>query len=66
VLQAGSYTMQAADNVNVNIVAIIQSVIVLFLAAPPLVRAIFRLPDPNSPVRRKVAKVQDRKAVAAK
>lgn len=66
VLQAGSYTMQAADNVNVNIVAIIQSVIVLFLAAPPLVRAIFRLPDPNSPVRRNRQKVSSRKAVAAK
>jgi general nucleoside transport system permease protein len=66
VLQAGSYTMQAADNVNVNIVQIIQSVIVLFLAAPPLVRAIFRLPDPSAPPRRKRQKVSTRKAVAAK
>jgi simple sugar transport system permease protein len=67
VLQAGSYTMQAADNVNVNIVQIIQSVIVLFLAAPPLVRAIFRLPDPSAPPKRKRAsKVSTRKAVAAK
>jgi ABC-type uncharacterized transport system permease subunit len=69
VLQAGSYTMQAADNVNVNIVQIIQSVIVLFLAAPPLVRAIFRLPDPNArPGQRasKAAKSTSVKASVAK
>jgi len=48
ILQAGSYTMQAQWNVNVNFIAVIQAVIVLFLAAPPLVRAIFRLPDPTA------------------
>ncbi|MEJ1229367.1 MAG: ABC transporter permease [Galbitalea sp.] len=48
VLQAGSYTMQADQGVNVNVLPVIQSVIVLFLAAPPLVRAIFRLPTPGS------------------
>jgi simple sugar transport system permease protein len=47
VLQAGSYTMQADQGVNVNVLPVIQSVIVLFLAAPPLVRAIFRLPTPT-------------------
>jgi general nucleoside transport system permease protein len=47
ILQAGSYTMQANQNVNVNFISVIQAVIVLFLAAPPLVRAIFRLPTPG-------------------
>jgi len=46
ILQAGSYAMQADQGVNVNVLPVIQSVIVLFLAAPPLVRAIFRLPSP--------------------
>jgi simple sugar transport system permease protein len=51
VLQGGSYTMQAQQGVNVNIVPVIQSVIVLFLAAPPLVRAIFHLPSPTQRTR---------------
>jgi simple sugar transport system permease protein len=56
VLQGGSYTMQAQQGVNVNIVPVIQSVIVLFLAAPPLVRAIFHLPSPTPRVRTPRAK----------
>jgi general nucleoside transport system permease protein len=48
ILQAGSYAMQADQGVNVNVLPVIQSVIVLFLAAPPLVRAIFRLPAPGT------------------
>ncbi len=55
VLQAGSYTMQADQGVNVNVLPVIQSVIVLFLAAPPLVRAIFRLPAPGRRPRAAVA-----------
>jgi len=35
--------MQASANVSVDIVIVIQAVIVLFVAAPPLVRSIFRL-----------------------
>ncbi len=46
-LKAGSFTMQAAEGVPVDIVLVVQSFIVLFIAAPPLVRAIFRLPTPN-------------------
>ncbi|HEY0374246.1 MAG TPA: ABC transporter permease [Amnibacterium sp.] len=53
VFQAGGYTMQAAQSVDINAVQIVQSVIVLFIAAPPLVRAIFRLPQPGA--RRKPA-----------
>jgi ABC-type uncharacterized transport system permease subunit len=48
ILQAGSYIMQADQGINVNFIPIIEAVIVLFLAAPPLVRAIFRLPEPGS------------------
>lgn len=43
-LKAGGFTMQAAENISVDLVLVVQSLIVLFLAAPPLVRAIFRLP----------------------
>ena len=44
-LRAGAVTMQANQNVPIDIVFIVQSMIVLFIAAPPLVRAIFRLRD---------------------
>jgi len=46
-LKAGSYTMQAAEGIPVDIVLVVQSFIVLFIAAPPLVRSIFRLPTPD-------------------
>jgi ABC-type uncharacterized transport system permease subunit len=44
-LQAGGTAMQAATTpqVPVDIVEVIQGLIVLFVAAPPLIRAIFRL-----------------------
>ncbi|WP_022881527.1 ABC transporter permease [Gryllotalpicola ginsengisoli] len=47
-LKSGGYLMQAANDVPVDIVLIVQSIIVLFIAAPPLVRAIFRLPTPGT------------------
>ncbi len=43
-LKAGGFTMQTSENISVDLVLVVQSLIVLFLAAPPLVRAIFRLP----------------------
>lgn len=43
-LKAGSFAMQATENIPVDIVLVVQSLIVLFIAAPPLVKAIFRLP----------------------
>ena len=49
--------MQAAEGVPIDIVLVVQSLIVLFIAAPPLVRTIFRLPDPASPRRRAVPDV---------
>ena len=63
VFQAGGYTMQAAQGVDINAVQIVQSVIVLFIAAPPLVRAIFRLPQPGA--RSKRAERRGSRAVRA-
>jgi simple sugar transport system permease protein len=47
-LRAGGVTMQTETGVPIDIVLIIQSLIVLFIAAPPLVRMIFRLPAPGA------------------
>lgn len=43
--KAGGFAMQASQGIPVDIVLVVQSLIVLFIAAPPLVRAIFRLPS---------------------
>lgn len=43
-LQAGSFKMQADVKVPIDIILVIQSLIVLFIAAPPLIKRIFRLP----------------------
>jgi simple sugar transport system permease protein len=45
--KAGGFLMQAANDIPIDIVLVVQSLIVLFIAAPPLVRAIFRLPTPG-------------------
>ncbi|HUQ00574.1 MAG TPA: ABC transporter permease [Aeromicrobium sp.] len=45
-LKTGGYAMQAAQGVPIDLVLVVQSVIVLLIAAPPLVRAVFRLPVP--------------------
>ena len=44
-LRAGGTAMQAAPGTHIKIVLVLQSTIVLFIAAPPLVRAVFRLPE---------------------
>lgn len=54
-LRAGGVTMQTETGVPIDIVLIIQSMIVLFIAAPPLVRLIFRLPAPGALQARKTA-----------
>jgi ABC-type uncharacterized transport system permease subunit len=46
--KAGGFSMQAAEGVPIDIVVVVQSLIVLFIAAPPLVRAMFRLPTPGT------------------
>jgi len=61
--KAGGYSMQAGEGVQIDIVTVVQSLIVLFIAAPPLIRAMFRIPDP---AKRGVAKAEKaRKAVKA-
>ncbi len=47
--RAGGVTMQASTGTSIDIVLVVQSLIVLFIAAPPLVRALFRLPAPGAP-----------------
>jgi len=47
-LRAGGVTMQASTQIPVDIVTVIQALIVLFVAAPPLMRAIFRFRAPRS------------------
>lgn len=42
-LRAGAVTMQAQTGTPIDIVLVVQSLIVLFIAAPPLVRAVFRI-----------------------
>lgn len=59
--KAGGFAMQAAQGVPIDIVLVVQSVIVLFIAAPPLVRAVFRLPKPGA---EKLAKAETAKVGA--
>lgn len=54
--KAGGYSMQAAEGIPIDVVLVVQSLIVLFIAAPPLVRSIFRLPAPGSAPKKKNAK----------
>ncbi|WP_298037908.1 ABC transporter permease [uncultured Microbacterium sp.] len=61
--KAGGFAMQASENVPIEIVLVVQSLIVLFIAAPPLVRAIFGLPQPGA--RRKTKKPKPPKKNAA-
>src|SRR5579864_802485 len=42
-LHAGAPLMQAATGTSVDMVTVLEAIIVLFVAAPPLVRAIYRL-----------------------
>jgi simple sugar transport system permease protein len=62
--KAGGSVMQASENVPIEIVLVVQALIVLFIAAPPLVRAVFRLPQPEE-ASVKARRRRDRKAVAA-
>ncbi|MGQ7297870.1 ABC transporter permease [Quadrisphaera sp. KR29] len=50
-LRAGGVLMQASTGTSINIVLVVQSVIVLLIAAPPLVRTVFRL-DPGRRARK--------------
>ncbi|MGO3886255.1 MAG: ABC transporter permease [Mycetocola sp.] len=46
-LKAGSFSMQAAQGIPIDIVTVVQAVVVLMIAAPPLVRSIFFLNRPG-------------------
>ncbi|MFT4156788.1 MAG: ABC transporter permease [Microbacterium sp.] len=46
-LRAGSFSMQAQD-IPVDIVLVVQSLVVLFIAAPPLLRTMFFLPKSDA------------------
>ncbi|WP_240607310.1 ABC transporter permease [Cryobacterium aureum] len=59
--KAGGFAMQAAEGVPIDIVVVVQALIVLFIAAPPLVRAMFRLPTPGTTKKPKIRPVKVRK-----
>lgn len=63
-LKAGSFAMQAQD-IPVDIVLVVQSLIVLFIAAPPLLRAVFFLPKTDAEKAAKTRAKAAKKAVAA-
>ncbi|MGB9034871.1 MAG: ABC transporter permease [Paeniglutamicibacter sp.] len=54
-LRAGGVGMQANTGIPIDIVLVVQSFIVLFIAAPPLVRSIFRI-GTSKPKTQKAAK----------
>ncbi|KDA06043.1 ABC transporter permease [Microbacterium sp. CH12i] len=56
--KTGGFTMQSSQGIPIEIVLVVQSLIVLFIAAPPLVRAMFGLPQPGQPTRRKARAAQ--------
>ncbi|WP_193596490.1 ABC transporter permease [Microbacterium sp. YJN-G] len=62
--KTGGFTMQASQGVPIEIVLVVQSLIVLFIAAPPLVRAMFGLPQPGTSSRRQRRAAQRRAAAA--
>ena len=47
-LRAGGFAMQARTGTPIDIVLVVQSLVVLFIAAPPLIRSVFRLRSPGS------------------
>lgn len=63
-LKAGSYSMQGSEHIPVDIVLVVQAVVVLFVAAPPLVRTIFFLPKTEDEKRARRNAKQAKKAVA--
>ncbi|MPV36677.1 ABC transporter permease [Georgenia subflava] len=63
-LKAGGFLMQSTTETPIDIILVVQSIIVLLIAAPPLVRAIFRLPTPGARPRSKAAPVAVKEAAA--
>lgn len=65
-LKAGSFTMQISEDIPVDIVVVVQALIVLFIAAPPLIRTIFFLPKDDSELSPRRRAKRQAKAEAAK
>lgn len=63
--KAGGRIMQAQADVPIDMVLVLQSVIVLLIAAPPFVRWLFHLPQPNGMTIRQYITLQNEKEVAA-
>lgn len=63
--KAGGRIMQAQADVPIDMVLVLQSVIVLLIAAPPFVRWMFRLPKQNDMTIRQYLTLQAEKEVAA-
>lgn len=63
-LKAGSFSMQA-QGIPVDIVLVVQSLIVLFIAAPPLLRAVFFLPKTDAEKAARARAKAAKKAVTA-
>ncbi|MCR2801765.1 MULTISPECIES: ABC transporter permease [unclassified Microbacterium] len=63
-LKSGSFSMQA-QGIPVDIVLVVQALIVLFIAAPPLLRAVFFLPKTEAEKAAKARAKSAKKAVAA-
>ena len=64
--KAGGFRMQAAEGVQIDIILVVQSFIVLFIAAPPLVRAMFGLPQPGKQKSRRQRRDEAALAAATK
>ena len=59
-LAAGGRTMSARAGTEAELVTVLQAVIVLLIAAPPLVRSVFRLPEPGKrPERRQTRRAEE-------
>ncbi|HET7414995.1 MAG TPA: ABC transporter permease [Arthrobacter sp.] len=63
--RAGGVTMQTLTGTPIDIVLVVQSLIVLFIAAPPLVRAIFRIHEDGHGGKRKQGRKSSRETVKA-
>lgn len=63
-LKAGSFSMQAQD-IPVDIVLVVQSLVVLFIAAPPLLRSVFFLPKTDVEKAARLRAKAAKKAVTA-
>ncbi|WP_081744641.1 ABC transporter permease [Arthrobacter sp. H14] len=63
--RAGGVTMQTLTGTPIDIVLVVQSLIVLFIAAPPLVRAIFRIHEDGKGGKGKPRRKSSRETVKA-